>query len=115
MDEPTKEKALEKVFSMTAYIAYPDELIDIEYIEDLYKILELDSENYLEAHVNISLDASNHLFSHLKKPVRDPHWASDVSAASVKMFYSANGNDICKFPILIIFTFDRFFNTLQTG
>lgn len=37
MDEKTKKNALEKADSMTAHIAYPDELLDNKKIEDFYK------------------------------------------------------------------------------
>ncbi|KAK9304003.1 hypothetical protein QLX08_004498 [Tetragonisca angustula] len=101
MDEETRKSALDKAASMTSHIAYPDELLDDEKLEQFYEKLELTTDNYLEGILNLTLFGVEYSFSKLRKPVNKSDWVTHGRPAIVNAFYSSIENSI-QFPAGIL-------------
>ncbi|XP_053978584.1 neprilysin-2 isoform X1 [Hylaeus volcanicus] len=101
MDEDTRKSALSKAASMASHIAYPDELLDDNKLEDFYKNLELTTDNYLEGILNLTLFGVEYSFSKLRKPVNKSDWITHGRPAIVNAFYSSIENSI-QFPAGIL-------------
>lgn len=97
MDDKTRQSALEKAASMSSHIAYPDELLDDNKLEEFYKNLELSEGNYLESILNLTLFGTEYSFSKLRRPVNKTDWVSHGRPAIVNAFYSSIENSIRKF------------------
>ncbi|XP_046670651.1 neprilysin-2 isoform X2 [Homalodisca vitripennis] len=101
MDEETRKNALEKAKSMTSHIAYPDEILDVSKLEEFYEKLELTSDNYLEAILNVTKFGFDYSFNRLRKPVNKTDWITHGRPAIVNAFYSSIENSI-QFPAGIL-------------
>ena len=104
MDEKTKQKVLEKAASMSAYIAYPDELLDDKKLEKVYKGLELSSDNYFESMLNLTVFDTEDEFIKLRKPVNKNNWVSRGSPMDVNAYYLPIENSIRKLFCILILT-----------
>ena len=103
MDEKARQNALEKVASMSSEIAYPNELVDDNKLEEFYKGLELSSDNYLGNILSLTLFDTDDAFTKLRKPVNKTDWVSRKMPAVVNAFYATMDNIISKlFYILIL-------------
>lgn len=74
LDNKTKKLALEKIRSIYASVAYADEFLDGKNIDNYYKELEINSENYLQAFVNITKFKRLNKISNLRKLVNRTNW-----------------------------------------
>ncbi|XP_024943266.1 neprilysin-2 isoform X2 [Cephus cinctus] len=101
MDEETRKSALDKAASMSSHIAYPDELLHDNKLEEFYQNLELTSDNYLESILNLTLFGTEYSFSKLRKPVNKSDWITHGRPAVVNAFYSSIENSI-QFPAGIL-------------
>ncbi|XP_017759283.1 PREDICTED: membrane metallo-endopeptidase-like 1 isoform X2 [Eufriesea mexicana] len=101
MDEETRKSALNKAASMASHIAYPDELLDNNKLEEFYEKLELTTDNYLEGILNLTLFGVEYSFSKLRKPVNKSDWITHGRPAIVNAFYSSIENSI-QFPAGIL-------------
>ncbi|XP_043263785.1 neprilysin-2 isoform X2 [Colletes gigas] len=101
MDEDTRKSALSKAASMSTHIAYPDELLDDNKLEEFYKKLELTTDNYLEGILNLTLFGLEYSFGRLRKPVNKSDWITHGRPAIVNAFYSSIENSI-QFPAGIL-------------
>jgi membrane metallo-endopeptidase-like protein 1 len=96
MDEETKKSALNKAESMSTHIAYPDELLDDNKLEEFYKKLEITPGNYLQSILNLTLFGTEYSFEKLRKPVNKSDWVTHGRPAIVNAFYSSIENSIRK-------------------
>lgn len=94
MDEETRKSALNKAASMASHIAYPDELLNNDKLEEFYEKLELTTDNYLEGILNLTLFGVEYSFSKLRKPVNKSDWVTHGRPAIVNAFYSSIENSI---------------------
>ncbi|KAF2903630.1 hypothetical protein ILUMI_02562 [Ignelater luminosus] len=94
MDKVTKRNALEKAASMTAYIGYPDELLNEKNLEKYYADLEITSNKYIEAMKHLSLFFADYRNKKLREPVNKTEWTSHAFPPPVRAFYSFTGNSI---------------------
>ncbi|XP_076754338.1 M13 family metallopeptidase neprilysin 2 isoform X2 [Xylocopa sonorina] len=101
MDDETRKSALKKAASMSSHIAYPDELLDDKKLENFYEKLELNTDNYLEGILNLTLFGVEYSFSKLRKPVNKSDWITHGRPAIVNAFYSSIENSI-QFPAGIL-------------
>ncbi|KAJ8668512.1 hypothetical protein QAD02_010175 [Eretmocerus hayati] len=110
MDDETRKAALDKAESMTTHIAYPNELLDDNKIEEFYRKLELSPGNYLQNMLNLTLFGTEYSFEKLRKPVNKSDWVTHGRPAVVNAFYSSIENSI-QFPAGILqgsfFSHDR--------
>lgn len=96
MDDETRKSALNKLHSMSTHIGYPDEIMDNKKIEEYYKDLEIDSENYLTSVLHMNVFGTDLAFNKLRKPVNKTDWISHARPAIVNAFYSSIENSIRK-------------------
>lgn len=96
MDEETRGAALDKVDSMSSFIAYPDELLDDKKLEEFYDSLEISSGNYLESVLNLTLFATEYSLRQLRLPVNKSDWVTYGDSAVVNAYYSPNDNSMRK-------------------
>ena len=92
MDVLTWERALEKIDNMNSFVAYADEVLDNDLINQYYEGLQLNSESFLE---NI-LELRRFMFSSTVREIRNPidksSWKQHGGAAVVNAFYSRQRN-----------------------
>lgn len=96
MDEGTRVAAIEKAESMTSHIAYPDELIDNNKLEEYYRDLELEPDTLLQNVLRVRTFKSKRLIQKLRKPVNKTDWESHTMPATVNAAYSPLENSIRK-------------------
>lgn len=96
MDDDTKQKAISKAQALTTHIGYPDELTNDTNIEELYKDLELTSDEYLMNALRLNHYKTDFAYRQLHVPINKTHWLSHASPAVINAFYSAIENSIRK-------------------
>ncbi|XP_063696900.1 neprilysin-2 isoform X1 [Culicoides brevitarsis] len=101
MDENTRKSGLEKVKAMATHIGYPVELTQNDKLEEYYKSLAIDENEYLESVLKINIFGTNKAFQKLRKPVNKTEWISHARPAIVNAFYSSIENSI-QFPAGIL-------------
>ncbi|XP_022190551.2 neprilysin-2 [Nilaparvata lugens] len=101
MDEKTRATALEKAKAMTTHIAYPDELLDDKKLIEFYKKLEIGTDDYYVAALNMTKFATEFRFSRLRDPVNKTEWIAHGRPAIVNAFYNSIENSI-QFPAGIL-------------
>ncbi|XP_049945688.1 neprilysin-2 isoform X2 [Schistocerca serialis cubense] len=101
MDEGTRKKGLEKAKSMAVHIAYPDELLDDNKLDQFYEKLDVSPTLYLESVLNLTKFGTNYSFSRLRQPVNKTEWITHGRPAIVNAFYSSIENSI-QFPAGIL-------------
>lgn len=101
MDDGTRKKGLEKAKSMAVHIAYPDELLDDNKLDQFYEKLDVSPTLYLESVLNLTKFGTNYSFSRLRQPVNKTEWITHGRPAIVNAFYSSIENSI-QFPAGIL-------------
>ena len=97
MEEKTKMNALEKAEAMRSNIAYPDELLDDNKLEELFKNLEITPDDYFQSVLNASRMEMEYSFSQLRTPVNKSDWISHSRPILVNAFYNPNENSYGRF------------------
>ncbi|XP_031344609.1 neprilysin-2-like isoform X1 [Photinus pyralis] len=101
MDNVTRKHALEKAATMTSHIAYPDELLSDQKLEEFYGGLDFKSDHYLRTMLSLTLFGTEYSFKRLTMPVNKTEWITHGRPAVVNAFYSAIENSI-QFPAGIL-------------
>ncbi|KAB0803122.1 hypothetical protein PPYR_00092 [Photinus pyralis] len=110
MDVETKKYALEKAEAMSSYIAYPDEFLSDETLEDFYKELHVESDNFLKIMLSTNLFGYESTAKRLALPVNQTDWVKSGQSAGVNAYYNVLSNRIIlPAPILqgVFFSDDR--------
>lgn len=94
MDPKTKLAAGNKVDAIITHIGYPDELYDDKKLDEYYKTLDIDGENYLTAVLNINKFYMNYDYAALRKPVNKTDWIAHSSPTFINAYYSFEENSI---------------------
>lgn len=103
MDNETRKSALNKLHSMSTHIGYPDEIMDNSKIEEYYKDLEIDPDDYLKSVLHMNVFGTDYAFNKLRKPVNKTDWVTHARPAIVNAFYSSIENSIRKLRAELIF------------
>ena len=101
MDAATKAAAIEKAEAMVTHIGYPPELLDMSKLDDLYKGLQLNSNDYYGNALRSTMFGTNYAFSKLREAVDKMDWVRHGRPAVVNAFYSPLENSI-QFPAGIL-------------
>ncbi|XP_049843202.1 neprilysin-2-like isoform X5 [Schistocerca gregaria] len=102
MDEGTRKKGLEKAKSMAVHIAYPDELLDDNKLDQFYEKLDTDPGQFLESNNNLTRFLYDFYFGRLHRPVNKSDWTTlGDSAIEVNAFYEWSDN-AAEFPAGIL-------------
>lgn len=94
MDENTKNAAVAKANSLIAHIAYPDELVNDTKLEEYYKDLEMEEDQYLLNALRLNQFKTRRVVEDLYKPVDKSEWLTHSTPAMTNAFYSALENSI---------------------
>lgn len=94
MDNETKQKAIRKAQALIAHIGYPNELINATKIDELYKELELASDEYFMNALRLNRFQVDFSFRQLYVPLNKTDWISHAAPAVSNAFYSAQENSI---------------------
>ncbi|KAE8748157.1 hypothetical protein FOCC_FOCC005160 [Frankliniella occidentalis] len=89
MDDATRQAALEKAYSMTNHIAYPDELLDNSKLDKFYEGLEVNEDMYLESILNLTKFGTDYSFNRLRQKVNKTEWISHGRPA-IGAFFSSD-------------------------
>lgn len=98
MDDESRAEAIVKANRMVFHIAYPDELVDTNKLEEYYRDLELTSDSPSDSLIH-SLVLVRKFFEKrsidkLRKPVNKVDWETHSKATLVNAFYSPTENSI---------------------
>lgn len=98
MDEKTRAFALEKLNHMRQYIAYPDELLIKDKLEEFYRKLNInEGMSYYRSQMEIVRFYDDRRLSKFRLPYNKTEWTNHGVAAIVNAFYSPTGNSIGDF------------------
>lgn len=101
MDEETRKEAKIKARAIAPFIGYPDELLQDELVEELYKDLGFDKTNFYQNIRRARLWSTNYAFGQLRKPNKRGDWKKHARAAEVNAYYNRHENSI-DFPAGIL-------------
>lgn len=101
MDDRTKKEAIAKANSLVTHIAYPNELINNTKLEEYYKTLELNEDEYLLNAMALNKFAIQHMLRDFHAPLNKTDWEAHAAPAMTNAFYSALENSI-QFPAGIL-------------
>lgn len=101
MDPETREEAKLKAQAISAYIGYPDELLDDELVEDLYSGVKMSRTNFYQNIRNLRIWSTDYAFNQLRKPNIRGDWKKHARAAVVNAYYNSLENSI-EFPAGIL-------------
>lgn len=95
-ENTTREHALEKLDEMLPLVAYPDELLDDETLDNYYKNLTVYPESFLRTMLSYNLFFTKLYLENLRKPVVRDDWTSGLygSASVVNAMYHRSTNTI---------------------
>ncbi|XP_035210754.1 neprilysin-2-like [Stegodyphus dumicola] len=95
LDEETKQKAMEKASAMTAYIGYPQELLNDTLVSALYADLQITNGSYYDNIMELNNRTVNKKISSLYEPNVKESWTEHAKKASnVKSCYNIMRNSI---------------------
>jgi len=101
MDDKTRERAHVKVDSMKSFIAYAEEILDNENLNEFYDGLEIKSDSFLDNMLSLRQFINKYYTKEYRIPVDRHSWKTHGGAAIVNAFYSPNENSI-QFPAGIL-------------
>ena len=105
MDEQTRAAAVAKALAMHFHIAYADELIDDDKLQEHYDGLELQTDSLLHSIMAIRKFRNQHIVDQLRKPINKTDWETHSMITAVNAFYSHTENSIRKFRLKNYSTF----------
>lgn len=96
MDNATKQIALGKAKAMVEHVAYPNELNDDKVIDEYYRSLDLENDNFLTNLLKVEKFDIDHHYSWFYKSVNKTHWEKHAPTVEVNAYYSFPDNSICE-------------------
>lgn len=99
MDDVTKQSAIAKADALVTHIAYPNELVNNTKLEQFYRELDIDENEYLFNALAMHKFKVDYMFRELYTPVNKTEWISHATPAMTNAFYSALENSIRKFSV----------------
>lgn len=97
MDDRSRIEALKKANAIHFHIAYPNELVDGNKLEEYYHGLELSPDSLLFSVMRIRRFINDHEMSKLRKPVNATDWETHSIPTTVDAFYAMFENSIRMF------------------
>jgi endothelin-converting enzyme len=90
LDDTTKERCAEKVDAMTEMVAYPDQISNDTYLDELYALFNMTEDGYFENYLQYIIISNVENFASLRTPVDKSVWLSAPTA--VNAYYSPQFN-----------------------
>lgn len=103
MDESTKRAAVDKAKALIAHIAFPNELTNKTELENFYKLLTMNENEYFMNALRLNKFRTEYALRQLYEPVNKSDWLAHATPAMTNAFYSALENSIRMY-----FVFERF-------
>jgi membrane metallo-endopeptidase-like protein 1 len=97
MDEKTRALALKKLEFIVTHIAYPDEFLDNDKIEEFHKSIKIYPESYIKSQLSLNFFQTTYMIEQFRKPVNKTDWISHGRSITVNAFYDPSENSIRKF------------------
>ncbi|KAK4881417.1 hypothetical protein RN001_004736 [Aquatica leii] len=94
MDEETRVKAIERISSSRNYIAFPNELLHFDKIEQRYIGYQMEEDNFLASMLNAEYYETNNKFKQLHEPVEKDEELNDEYATHTEISYFPRDNTI---------------------
>lgn len=95
MDDESRAAAIVKANRMLLHIAYADELVDTNKLEEYYRGLELSpADSLMHSLVQLHKFYDQRAIRKLRKPVNKVDWETHSKATQVNAFYSPTQNSI---------------------
>ncbi|XP_058806095.1 neprilysin-2-like isoform X2 [Phymastichus coffea] len=94
IDEELRNIVLEKIDTLTAFIGYPEELLNNTIVEDFYKESSVNLENALYSYANITRVEKNFSLRLLRYAHRAHDWAINVNVPKVGANYDSDSHRI---------------------
>merc|ERR1711953_320845 len=101
MDDKTRVRAREKLRTMREYIGYPEELLQVHLLEEVYKDLEVSPEKHFENGIEVGKWSTTYVWSKISGKIDKTDWKRHDQPAIVNAFYSPLENSI-QFPAGIL-------------
>lgn len=97
MDNKTRGAAIAKALAMHFHIAYANELIDDDKLQEHYNGLDLHADSLLHSIMEIRKFRNKHLVEQLRTPINKTDWETHSMITAVNAFYSHTENSIRRF------------------
>lgn len=94
MDENTREKAIEKAKALAIHIGYPNELNEDSLLEEFYKDLELESDNWFLNSLRLNVFTDDQSFNKLHKPLNRTDWKTHAESTDVNAYFDPSEHSI---------------------
>lgn len=101
MDDVTKERAHEKLKAMDQFIAYSDELLNQNAVDNLHAGLKVDESDYLGNILNLKKFWRAFYYNRLRDKIDPTSWIEHRLVAVVNAFYNPSQNNM-EFPAGIL-------------
>lgn len=101
LDAATLQKAKEKATAMVDEIAYPDELLDDENINNFYRGVKITDDNYFGNILAMNIFTTDFYLSRLNRPVSEFRWLNSATAAVVNAYYKFSDNSMQFFAAIL--------------
>ena len=101
MDEETKVEARKKLTNMKQFLAFPDEFLDQELVDEIYSQVEMEDDAYLKNVLKLSKFFTKYYSLQLREPVDPDDWREHRYVALVNAFYNPTLNNF-EFPAGIL-------------
>lgn len=97
MDKDTRAKAIEKANAIDFNIAYPNEMMDDQKLNEYYRELELHPKLLLNSVLRVRTFQNNQKIRDFRQPILREDWREfAIRAANVDAFYHTAANSISK-------------------
>lgn len=100
MDENTRKAAVDKAKAIVAHIAFPDELTNNMKLEEHYKSLTFNENEYFLNILRLKKFSIDNNFGRLYDPVNKTHWLQHAMPAVINAFYVLLENSIGKYSTI---------------
>lgn len=112
MDDDSRAAAIVKANQMLLHVAYADELVDTNKLEEYFRGLDLTPDSLIHSLVQLHKFYDNRSINKLRRPVDKVDWETHSKATQVNAFYSPTENSICniRFNRLNVIFFDKHFS-----
>ena len=94
MDPKTKARAHKKADQIAPHVAFPEELLDEELINELYESIDLSKDSYFKNILSLKKFISEYNAKEFRKPNDKNNWKKYGGAAMVNAFYRSEENSI---------------------
>ena len=101
MDDKTRARAHAKADKMMSFIAYKEEILDDDLINQFYEGLDITSTSFMKNYLNLRRFIGHYYAKEFRKKIDKLDWRTHGGAAMVNAFYDYDENSI-QFPAAVL-------------